>query len=158
MKRNQTSLLSLALVLLLAIFGGSQLFNSEAPAALPVEPVATVAAMAKEEPIIQPEDIAAYLFQHGELPNNFITKKEAQALGWDSSKNYLSDVAPGKSIGGDHYGNYEKRLPTKQGRTWKECDCNYVEGKRNAYRICFSNDGLVFYSDDHYQSFTEMKP
>ncbi len=109
-------------------------------------------------PIIEPQDIADYLFEHGELPDNFITKKEAQNLGWDSSWNYVSDVAPGKSIGGDRFGNYEGRLPDKKGRQWYEADCYYTKGKRNAYRILYSNDGLVYYTDDHYETFTQMFP
>ena len=109
-------------------------------------------------PLIEPQDIADYIFEHGELPENFITKKEAQKLGWDSSWNYVSDVAPGKSIGGDHFGNYEGRLPDKKGRTWYEADCYYTKGKRNAHRILFSNDGLVYYTDDHYETFTQMFP
>lgn len=109
-------------------------------------------------PIIEPQAIADYIFEHGELPDNFITKKEAQALGWDSSYNYVSDVAPGKSIGGDKFGNYEGLLPSKKGRQWYEADCYYTTGKRNAYRILYSNDGLVYYTDDHYESFTQMHP
>ena len=109
-------------------------------------------------PIIEPQAIADYIFQHGELPDNFITKKEAQKLGWDSSRNYVSDVAPGKSIGGDRFGNYEGRLPSKKGRQWYEADCYYTKGKRNAYRILYSNDGLVYYTDDHYETFTQMHP
>jgi len=109
-------------------------------------------------PIIEPQAIADYIFEHGKLPDNFITKKEAQNLGWDSSYNYVSDVAPGKSIGGDRFGNYEGLLPSKKGRTWYEADCYYTGGKRNAYRILFSNDGLVYYTDDHYESFTQMFP
>ena len=109
-------------------------------------------------PIIEPQAIADYIFEHGELPDNFITKKEAQKLGWDSSYNYVSDVAPGKSIGGDKFGNYEGLLPSKKGRQWYEADCYYTKGKRNAYRILFSNDGLVYYTDDHYESFTQMFP
>ena len=109
-------------------------------------------------PIIEPQDIADYIFRYGKLPDNFITKKQAQNLGWDSSRNYVSDVAPGKSIGGDRFGNYEGLLPSKKGRTWYEADCYYTKGKRNAYRILFSNDGLVYYTDDHYESFTQMFP
>ena len=108
--------------------------------------------------ITAPQDIADYIFKNGELPGNFITKKEAEKLGWDSSKNYVSDVAPGKSIGGDRFGNYEKLLPDAAGRTWKEADANYTSGKRGAERIVFSNDGLVYYTKDHYESFVQMKP
>ena len=109
-------------------------------------------------PITDPQGIADYIFQHGKLPDNFITKKEAQNLGWDSSYNYVGDVAPGKSIGGDRFGNYEGLLPSKKGRTWYEADCYYEGKKRNAHRILYSNDGLVYYTDDHYESFTQMFP
>jgi len=109
-------------------------------------------------PIIDPQSIADYLFAHGELPDNFITKAQAQKLGWDSSKNDVSDVAPGKSIGGDRFGNYEGLLPKKSGRQYYEADCYYTGGNRNAHRIVYSNDGLVFYTDDHYESFVEMTP
>ena len=111
-----------------------------------------------EGPITDPQSIADYIFANGCLPDNFITKKEAQALGWDSRYNYLSDVAPGYSIGGDRFGNYEGILPRKSGRVYYECDCYYTGGKRNAYRIVFSNDGLVFYTEDHYNTFEEMHP
>lgn len=111
-----------------------------------------------DKPLTDPQDIADYLFAYGELPPNFITKKQAQNLGWDSSWNYVSDVAPGKSIGGDRFGNYEGRLPDKKGRQWYEADCYYTRGKRNAHRILFSNDGLVYYTDDHYETFTQMFP
>ena len=126
------------------------------PTATPV-PAVTVSPV-PEGPIIDPQSIADYLFAHGELPDNFLTKKEAQALGWDSRYNYVSDVAPGMSIGGDRFGNYEGLLPTAKGRQYYECDCYYTKGRRNAYRIIFSNDGLVFYTEDHYQTFTEMHP
>jgi len=109
-------------------------------------------------PITEPQAIADYIFKHGKLPDNFITKKEAQKLGWDSSYNYVGDVAPGKSIGGDRFGNYEGLLPSKKGRTWYEADCYYEGKKRNAHRILYSNDGLVYYTDDHYESFTQMFP
>ena len=109
-------------------------------------------------PITAPQDIADYIFENGKLPDNFITKREAEALGWDSSRNDVSDVAPGKSIGGDRFGNYEGLLPDAPGRTWKEADANYVSGNRGAERIVFSNDGLVYYTKDHYESFTQLFP
>ena len=121
------------------------------------KPTATPKAEA-EGPIIEPQAIADYLFEHGELPDNFITKKEAQALGWDSSRNYVSDVAPGKSIGGDWFGNYQGKLPRARGRTFRECDCNYVKGRRKDDRIVWSSDGRVWFTDDHYETFTELFP
>ena len=109
-------------------------------------------------PITEPQRIVNYLDAFGELPDNFITKNEAKALGWDSRYNYLGDVAPGKSIGGDRFGNYEGRLPDKKGRTWYECDTGYKGKKRNATRLLYSSDGLYYYTDDHYKTFTQMFP
>lgn len=124
------------------------------PTATPAPTVSPV----PEGPITDPQSIADYIFAHGCLPDNFLTKKEAQAKGWDSSYNYVSDVAPGMSIGGDRFGNYEGLLPRAKGRQYYECDCYYTGGRRNAYRIIYSNDGLVFYTEDHYQTFQEMHP
>ena len=111
-----------------------------------------------ELPVTDPQQIVNYLALFGELPENFITKKEAKALGWDSRYNYVGEVAPGKSIGGDRFGNYEGQLPEEKGRTWYECDANYRGRKRGAERVLFSSDGLYYYTDDHYQTFTEMFP
>ena len=111
-----------------------------------------------ELPITDPQQIVNYLDAYGELPENFITKKEAKALGWDSSRNYVGDVAPGMSIGGDRFGNYEGLLPDAKGRVWYECDANYKGKKRTAARLLFSSDGLYYYTDDHYQTFTQMFP
>ena len=97
------------------------------------------------------EDVAAYLLQYHRLPDNFITKKEAKKLGWDRGD--LWEAAPGKSIGGDRFGNYEGLLPEKEGRQYYECDIDYTGGSRGAKRIVYSDDGLIYYTEDHYQSF-----
>lgn len=103
-----------------------------------------------------PEDVAEYIHTFGTLPKNFITKDEAKAMGWDSKAGNLNDVAPGKSIGGDYFGNYEGLLPKADGRKYTECDVNYSGGYRGAERIIFSNDGLIYYTNDHYESFTQL--
>lgn len=103
-----------------------------------------------------PGDVAAYLHAYGKLPANFLTKAEARELGWDSSTGNLWQVADGMSIGGDVFGNREGLLPEADGRTWYECDVNYAGGFRGAERIVFSNDGLIYYTNDHYESFTQL--
>ena len=99
------------------------------------------------------EDVAEYIEIYETLPDNFITKDEAIELGWDNSKGNLWDVAEGMSIGGDRFMNREGLLPDEKGRIWTECDINYEGGYRGAERIVFSNDGLIYYTDDHYESF-----
>ena len=101
------------------------------------------------------EIVVKYLKEHGELPEYYITKSEAKSLGWIPSKGNLCEVAPGKAIGGDIWTNRQKSLPTKSGRKYFEADLNYNCGNRNADRVVFSNDGLVFVTFDHYRSFEE---
>ena len=107
------------------------------------------------------EDVALYLHTYGKLPSNFISKKEAEELGWkqkEGEAGQLHVVAPGMSIGGSSFGNREGLLPTKKGRKYYECDINYVKGNRGAERIVYSNDGLIFYTGDHYESFEQLYP
>lgn len=97
------------------------------------------------------EDVALYIHLYGHLPDNFITKKEAQELGWSSGS--LEKYAPGKCIGGDRFGNYEGLLP--KGKKYTECDIDTLGAKsRGAKRIVYSDDGCIYYTDDHYESFT----
>lgn len=97
--------------------------------------------------------VALYIHQYGHLPDNFITKKEAQSLGWEGGS--LEPYAPGKCIGGSHFGNFEGLLPEAKGRSYTECDIDTLGAKsRGGKRIVFSNDGLIFYTDDHYETFT----
>ena len=99
------------------------------------------------------DDVALYIHTYGKLPSNFITKDEARALGWDGGS--LEPYAPGKCIGGDYFGNYEGLLPEKKGRKYTECDIDTMgKSSRGEKRIIFSNDGLIYYTDDHYASFT----
>ena len=148
------------------------LLAEEIGAELPADPAAAKPdatappkeAEAEEEPFVvengeysDKEHVAAYLRAFGKLPSNYITKKEAQALGWVNTLGNLWDVAPGKSIGGDRFGNYEGQLPTAKGRKYTECDIDFDGNRRNAKRIVFSNDGLIFYTEDHYTTFEEIK-
>ena len=100
------------------------------------------------------EHVALYIHLYGKLPSNYITKSEAQRLGWDSRTYTLDRAAPGKSIGGDRFGNYEGQLPG--GVSYKECDIDYTGGYRNAKRIIYGSDGSVYYTEDHYETFERL--
>ncbi len=100
-----------------------------------------------------PEEVALYLYAFIQLPPNYITKTEAREMGWGSKSGNLWLVAEGYSIGGDVFSNREALLPKKKGRVWYECDVNYQGGYRGAERIVFSNDGLIYYTANHYQDF-----
>ncbi len=101
------------------------------------------------------ESVVLYLDTYGELPPNYITKDDARDLGWEGGT--PEKYRAGSAIGGDHFGNFEGLLPKASGRSYTECDID-TNGKssRGAKRLIFSNDGLYFYTDDHYESFTEL--
>lgn len=143
---------SLLLALLLA-------FGLTACAGVPTpqpsdHPVADAAESLPEDGVYTAKDeVALYIHLYGHLPDHFITKEEARNLGWSGGP--LTPYAPGKTIGGDRFGNYEGLLPEADGRIYTECDINTLNAEsRGAERIVFSNDGLIFYTNDHYQSFT----
>ena len=159
MKRKLTALLLLlALLLSLTACGdAAQTIDTVQQAAQTVQELAD--AQEEETPDIEEdgtyttkEDVARYIHTYGHLPDNFITKKQAQALGWEGGS--LEPYAPGKCIGGSRFGNYEGTLPEKDGRTYTECDIDTLgASKRGARRIVFSNDGLIYYTEDHYETF-----
>ncbi len=121
------------------------------------EPTEAPSALVEEDGVYStPELVAAYIHTFNKLPSNYITKNEATKLGWVSSKGNLWDVTDEMSIGGDKFGNREGLLPKKNGRQWYECDVNYYGGYRGSERILYSNDGLIYYTDDHYESFTQL--
>lgn len=132
--------------------------SSASPSAAPDENAPEDNRAADEEAIPEngsyttKDDVALYLNTYGHLPDNFITKNEAQALGWSGGS--LEPYAPGMCIGGSYFGNYEGLLPEAEGRSYTECDIDTLgAASRGAKRIVFSNDGLIYYTEDHYESF-----
>ena len=123
------------------------------------KPTAAPTPRGTESPVQYGEDyddrdrVALYLHLFGELPPHFVTKEQARKLGWDGGE--VEEFIPGAAIGGDFFGNYQGRLPKKKGRTYYECDIGTVgRKKRGEKRIIWSNDGLIYYTDDHYNTFT----
>ncbi len=99
------------------------------------------------------DDVALYIHTYGKLPQNFITKKEAQSLGWPGGS--LEPYAPGKCIGGDYFGNYEGKLP--KNTKYNECDIDTLGKKsRGAKRIIYSRDGKIYYTGDHYETYEQL--
>ena len=166
MKKNKLLPILLAVLLLAGyfFFGGGE---SPAPVSESAAPAAAVTAvpeapapetetqpesLAEDGSYTTKEDLALYIHTYGHLPGNFVTKEEARAAGWEGGG--LDDVLPGMCIGGDRFGNREGLLPEATGRSWTECDVNTLHAKsRGAERIVFSNDGLIYYTGDHYDSF-----
>lgn len=126
--------------------------SSESTANVPVSEPAPALAVTEDGVYDSKEEVALYLHSFGHLPSNYITKKEAESLGW--SGGYLEPYAPGKCIGGSRFGNYEGLLPDARGRSWTECDVDTLGARsRGAKRLVFSNDGLIYYTEDHYEHF-----
>ena len=159
MKKKLTPFLALILVALSLFFGlpedaaqvlettSQEVISAQLPEEVAPE---TEAAIDPLGSYTSKEDVALYIHLYGELPMNFMTKKHARDLGWEGGS--LEPIAPGMSIGGDHFGNYEGLLP--EDREYTECDID-TRGKdsRGAKRIVFSDDGLIYYTEDHYESF-----
>lgn len=167
MRKNRLFPLLLAVLLLAGcfFFGGGEEVQPAAPSAVETEtaiaefPADAAPEAAPEEAALDEDgsyttkdELSLYLHTYGHLPANFVTKAEARAAGWESGG--LDAVLPGMCIGGDRFGNREGLLPEAEGRSWTECDVNTLHAEsRGAERIVFSNDGLVYYTGDHYDSF-----
>lgn len=132
----------------IGIIGGA-----DGPTSLYISDNSTTSATIEEDGwYYSAEDVALYLCTYDELPDNFITKDEAEDLGWEGGS--VENYAPGCAIGGDSFGNREGLLPEAPGRDYYECDID-TDGRdsRGAKRIVYSDDGLIYYTDDHYESF-----
>ena len=151
----------LALLVLLTLSGCNKavpdvpMTASPAPAVSQTEKPEAKAAIDEEGAFTSARDVAAYLQAYNKLPPNFITKAQARKLGWSGGD--LRPYARDKSIGGDRFGNYEGLLPAKKGRQYYECDIDTLgKSARGAKRLVYSNDGLIYYTTDHYKSFTQL--
>ncbi|MFO1038228.1 MAG: ribonuclease domain-containing protein [Geminicoccaceae bacterium] len=119
---------------------------------------ATLTAFAKQQRLKDVQgfvETVTVLRETGKLPDRYVTKNQARRLGWEPGED-LCDAAPGHSIGGDKFGNFEKRLPNHRGRVWREADLDFACGRRGAKRLLWSNDGLMMITVDHYETFTEV--
>ncbi len=126
--------------------------NASAPPA--TQPPAT-----NPEPYLDPngsytskDDVALYIHLYGRLPNNFITKRQAESqYGWEGGS--LSQY--GKCIGGDRFYNSQGRLPS--GQTYYECDIGTLySSSRGRKRLVYTKSGIIYYTSDHYNSFTQL--
>ena len=156
-KKLLSSLLAVVILLLASFFGLDVDIPEAAEPAPPSQSIQETAdrnaeLLAPDGSFSTKDDVALYIHTYGCLPPNFITKEEARDLGWEGGG--LDDYAYGMCIGGDRFGNYEGLLPDASGRKWTECDIDTLhKNSRGAKRIVFSNDGLIYYTDDHYESF-----
>lgn len=161
MNRKKTSMLSL---IVLAVLAFSLYFTTaKVNPVLPKTDSAILATKVQspesvDDLLIRPgnkDEVFAFIRDKGRLPDYYITKNEARELGWNGGS--LESFAPGKLIGGDYFGNFEGILPAKNARKWTEADIDtFGKSSRGAKRIVFSSDGLIYYTQDHYASFTKL--
>ncbi|CCV28365.1 putative ribonuclease [Yersinia enterocolitica (type O:9) str. YE212/02] len=109
------------------------------------------------EQLTQHQQVVKYLQSHHRLPDFYITKQQAREKGWNPKEGNLCKVLPGKAIGGDRFSNRERQLPKAKGRNWREADVNYRCGHRGSDRLLYSNDGLIYLTQDHYKHFIRME-
>ncbi|MCB1875413.1 MAG: hypothetical protein KDH88_05505 [Chromatiales bacterium] len=101
-------------------------------------------------------NIINHLESTGRLPDCFLSKREAQDRGWGPGRS-LWRYAPGHSIGGSRFGNYERRLPGSYDGRYREADIDYDGRRRGASRLVFvpnsKGKGLIWLTVDHYNQF-----
>lgn len=144
-------------LLIILALSGVAFLNSQAAVSSHEGKSASVSTSESIEQLTQQDRVVSYLREHQRLPDFYITKKQARAEGWDASAGNLCSAVPGRAIGGDRFSNREKRLPQKAKRVWREADINYQCGRRQADRLIYSNDGLIYITRDHYRTFTKME-
>ncbi|EFV39181.1 putative ribonuclease [Hafnia paralvei ATCC 29927] len=144
-------------LLIILALSGVAFLNSQAAVSSHEGKSASVSTSESIEQLTQQDRVVSYLREHQRLPDFYITKKQARAEGWDASAGNLCSAVPGRAIGGDRFSNREKRLPQKAKRVWREADINYHCGRRQADRLIYSNDGLIYITRDHYRTFTKME-
>lgn len=101
------------------------------------------------------ESVAYYIHTYHSLPSNYITKTQARKLGWTQNSEDLWAYAYGKSIGGSIFPDHENLLPNASERIWYECDIDYAGGERGSKRLLYSNDGLIYYTED-FENFEQL--
>ena len=121
----------------IGIIGGA-----DGPTAIVTSDSASAVSVTEDGQYDSKDEVAAYLTEY----------EQAQALGWQGGS--LEPYAPGCSIGGDRFGNYEGTLPDG---SYHECDLNTRGAdKRGAERLVYADDGRIYYTADHYESFEEI--
>jgi len=137
------------ILVLALLIGGCIFFKSNLESQSPAKEDIT----RRIDKLTREEVVVPYVRKNKKLPEYYVTKHQATERGWEPSKGNLCEIWPGKAIGGDAFYNREKQLPTAPGRKWFEADLNYNCGRRNANRLLYSNDGLIYVTYDHYKTF-----
>ncbi|RAP54394.1 MAG: ribonuclease [Methanosphaera sp. rholeuAM130] len=152
MNKQLLSIVFVAIMLLVGVLFGFNLFDGSSNDTVVAND--THVNVTEDGEYVSVEEVSAYIKKYHKLPDNYITKKEAQSLGWQGGS--LESYAPGKSIGGDVFTNRQGILPHSE-KKYIECDIDANGTTRGAKRIVYSTDDYrVYYTDDHYNTFREV--
>lgn len=141
-------------IILVLVLAGAFLFFKDQPLAGGAG-VANDSTVQSIDQLTREDVVIPYVKKHQKLPGYYINKSEARGKGWEAAAGNLCEVLPGKAIGGDVFSNREGSLPAAEKRKWFEADLNYKCGRRNADRLLYSSDGLIYVTHDHYKTFQQ---
>ena len=105
-------------------------------------------------------EVAKYICENEHLPSNYVSKSEGKRLyeqktGRNFTKwNFNPLTTLGVMIGGDYFENREGLLP--QG-TWYEADVDYFASNRGTNRLVYSSGCKIYYTGNHYKSFSKIE-
>lgn len=139
--------------LVLVVAGAFLFFRDQSPAG--GNAVVNDSTVQSIDQLTREDLVVPYVKKHQQLPEYYIRKSEAREKGWEAAAGNLCDVLPGRAIGGDVFSNREGGLPSAEKRKWFEADLNYKCGRRNADRLLYSSDGLIYVTHDHYKTFQQ---
>ena len=97
------------------------------------------------------KEVALYLYTYKKLPDNYITKSQAE----DSGKQPYD----GKYIGGDRFYYSGEIKKHTENENLRECDIDYPSNDdlRGVKRLVYASDcSEIFYTSNHYKSFDKI--
>lgn len=112
------------------------------------------------------DSVAAYLCKFDKLPGNYVGKDEGKKL-YEAAGNTFSKwnfnpwTTLGVMIGGDTFNNfasnpnnYHATLPEGN---YREADVEYSAKNRGTKRLVYQAGCVIYYTADHYETYTRLK-
>ena len=113
------------------------------------------------------DSVAAYLCKFDKLPANYVGKNEGKKL-YESKTgktfekwNFNPWTTIGVMIGGDNFNNYASKPDnyhaTLPEGSYHEADVDYSAKNRGTKRLIYQSDCVIYYTSDHYESFSKLE-
>lgn len=105
------------------------------------------------------DEVAKFICENGHLPSNYVSKSEGKRLYEAKTGNTFTKwnfnplTTLGVMIGGDDFQNREGRLPPGD---YREADVDYFAENRGTKRLVYTSGCIIYYTSDHYGSFTKL--